>query len=395
MRYLRVVALVGLLALVIAPAALALRFTDDSYFTPQGIVGVPYMHKFNGAGGCGPDPVTGGGLPYQYRVLSGGLPPGLTLSKDGTISGTPTTPGGYGFYVELSDENPPSQPWCRPETAERDFTINVIAGLTIEQASVPTGTVGTAYALKLTASGGGTQQWALAGGTLPPGVALSGDGTLSGTPTTKGDFLFSVKVADGPRNNTRQYTLAVRDALRVAEITVPPAEVGKAFSLKPTASGGTESYTWSLPQGTVLPSGLTLDAATGTIAGIPLAAGTFALPLTVTDTEARTVPTNLSLAIAPKLAFKTVTLRPAKVGKAYQATVKTVGGAGDVSLKLIRVRPIGAVHFDRTTGVLSLTPKAAKRYTIVLRATDELKVIANQTLTLDVKPAPNKKKKKT
>jgi hypothetical protein len=54
MRLARLTLLVTLLALVVVPAAFALRFTDDSYFMPEGVVGQAYSKQFNGAGGCGP-----------------------------------------------------------------------------------------------------------------------------------------------------------------------------------------------------------------------------------------------------------------------------------------------------------------------------------------------------
>ena len=59
-------------ALVLTSAAWAIRFTDDDYFTPAGTVGVPYSFTFHGAGGCGP------ALPYQYRIIGGNLPLGLS-----------------------------------------------------------------------------------------------------------------------------------------------------------------------------------------------------------------------------------------------------------------------------------------------------------------------------
>lgn len=43
--------------------------------------------------------------------------------------------------------------------------------------------------------------WALAGGTLPPGLTLSPSGTLSGTTTATGDFTFTLKVTD-PHGST-------------------------------------------------------------------------------------------------------------------------------------------------------------------------------------------------
>ena len=71
MRFTRILLLVSLLALVVTPIALALRFTDDSYNWAVGETGKPYTKQLAGAGGCGP------ALPYQYRVLPGSaLPPG-------------------------------------------------------------------------------------------------------------------------------------------------------------------------------------------------------------------------------------------------------------------------------------------------------------------------------
>src|SRR5213594_3227355 len=122
MRFTRVTLLVSLLALIVVPVALAIRFTDDSYNMPTGVVGQAYSKQFNGAGGCGP------ALPYQYSLLGGNLPPGLSLSKSGLISGTPSQAGNWSFWVDLSDQNPPSADWCRPADAQREFTITVIPG---------------------------------------------------------------------------------------------------------------------------------------------------------------------------------------------------------------------------------------------------------------------------
>src|SRR5437764_172200 len=107
MRFIRTSLLVALLALVAVPAAFAIRFTDDSFNIPTGTVGQSYSKTFGGAGGCGP------ALPYQYSILSGNLPPGLSLSSTGTISGTPAAAGNFSFWVDLSDQNPPSAGWCR------------------------------------------------------------------------------------------------------------------------------------------------------------------------------------------------------------------------------------------------------------------------------------------
>jgi hypothetical protein len=45
-----------------------------------------------------------GGLPpYRWDLPGGALPPGLTLSEDGRISGAPTVPGTFGFTVRVRD----------------------------------------------------------------------------------------------------------------------------------------------------------------------------------------------------------------------------------------------------------------------------------------------------
>lgn|GEM_PF-2319167 len=50
---------------------------------------------------------TGGTTPISWTVDSGILPPGLSLSSSGTISGTPTTAGIYTFTVEAEDSSTP------------------------------------------------------------------------------------------------------------------------------------------------------------------------------------------------------------------------------------------------------------------------------------------------
>ncbi|QRR03392.1 alpha-L-fucosidase [Dyadobacter sandarakinus] len=56
---------------------------------------------------------------------------------------------------------------------------------------------------QLKATGGTDIKWALAGGQLPPGLKLSADGKITGTPTREGDFNFTVKATSGNDSVTK------------------------------------------------------------------------------------------------------------------------------------------------------------------------------------------------
>ncbi|HWQ23976.1 MAG TPA: putative Ig domain-containing protein, partial [Gaiellaceae bacterium] len=131
-----IVLVVALAALVIVPSAAAIRFTDESYKVPDGAVGSRYYHQFQGDGGCGP------ALPYQFRILNGSLPLGLTLASNGLVSGIPTQGGNWSFWVELSDQDPPTAEWCIPRKSEREFTINIGPRGSVPDASPPASSSG-------------------------------------------------------------------------------------------------------------------------------------------------------------------------------------------------------------------------------------------------------------
>ena len=63
--------------------------------------------------------------------------------------------------------------------------------------ALPGGVVGTAYSQTFVGSGGhGGLNFALAGGSLPPGLTLSPGGALSGVPTQAGTYAFSIRASD-------------------------------------------------------------------------------------------------------------------------------------------------------------------------------------------------------
>src|ERR1700730_4579710 len=82
-------------------------------------------------------------------------------------------------------------------------------GLAIS-AALPQASVGSTYSGSLTASGGtAPYTFAVVSGQLPLGVSLADNtGTISGTPTTSGNFNFGVSVSDS-KGASKEQTLVV------------------------------------------------------------------------------------------------------------------------------------------------------------------------------------------
>ena len=116
---------------------------------PAAAVGVAYTDTLT---------ATGGTTPYTWSVNAGSLPPGITLSSAGVLSGTPTTTGSYPFTVNVIDQN--------NGIATASITLVVAAGLSLTFAAPPSGQVGVAYTDTLTATGGTTPYtWSVSAGT--------------------------------------------------------------------------------------------------------------------------------------------------------------------------------------------------------------------------------------
>src|SRR5258708_21548093 len=91
-----------------------------------------------------------------------------------------------------------------------DFRTPVCAPVSLTPASLPAATVSAPYSTALAASPGGPFTYGVQAGTLPPGVALGGNGAITGTPSAPGHYAFAAGAADAAGcGASRAYVLEV------------------------------------------------------------------------------------------------------------------------------------------------------------------------------------------
>jgi hypothetical protein len=167
----------------------------------------------------------GGQTPYSWTIPGRGLPPGLSISAAGVISGTPTNPGSFSFTVQLSDSFNPVQ------TTTRTFSIVVVPTITITTTSLPDAIRGVAYSQQLQSTGLAPVTWTISSGTVPAGMTLTAAGLVQGMPTTVGSQTFSVLATDA-RGATAMVTLTL-----AVDPPLPALSIqGLPSSLTPTQS---------------------------------------------------------------------------------------------------------------------------------------------------------------
>ncbi len=268
------------------------------------------------------------GLTTTYAVAGGGLPTGLTLNADGTITGTPTAPGVYNFTVTATNGT-------RTATTTPTYTVTPAAALTVAYTTPLTFTSGAAITTQAPTvaneTPGLTTTYAVTGGTLPAGLTLNADGTITGTPTAPGVYPFTVTATNGARTATASVSCTVTPAaaLTASYPTPQTFTAGSAIAVQlPTVANPTPGLTTTYAvTGGMLPAGLTLNA-DGTITGTPTAPGVYSFTVTTTN-GARTATTAPTYTVTPAAALTASYPTPQtfRAGTAIATQSPTVGNA--------------------------------------------------------------------
>jgi hypothetical protein len=197
------------------PATVAPAITSPAP-PASGVQGVAYSHTMTASGSA----------PVTFSVTSGALPPPLTLSPAGVISGTPNAAGLFTGTITAANGTSPN--------ATQNFSITIAPAIVITSAAPPaTGNVGVAYSHTCTATGSGTISYAVSSGALPTGLVLSPSGVISGTPEATGTFTGVIRASNGIAPNvTQNFSITIAPA-----VVATPGTATLAATLGPVWGG--------------------------------------------------------------------------------------------------------------------------------------------------------------
>ncbi|MES2627404.1 MAG: Ig domain-containing protein, partial [Bacteroidota bacterium] len=339
-------------------------------FIPDMKVGVAYSDTIK---------VSGGTAPYTLALTIGVVPAGLNFNPaTGVISGTPTTALNYSFRITATDNSGGSGPYV----VSKWYSISVSApDIVITPASLAAMQQNVAYSDTIKASGGtAPYTYTVSAGALPSGLSVAANGVISGTPTTAGNFTFTVRATDSsvgtdsPYSGSRSYSVTVS----APNIVITPASLAAmqqnvAYSDTIKASGGTAPYTFGVTAGS-LPSGLSL-AANGVISGTPTLASNFSFQITAIDNSGGSGPYAVSKIYSVTVSAPNIVINPASLAAmqqnvAYSDTIKASGGTAPYTLAMTAGAVPAGLNFNPATGVISGTPSVASNFSFRITATD-------------------------
>ncbi|HMV86365.1 MAG TPA: putative Ig domain-containing protein [Blastocatellia bacterium] len=326
--------------------------TLDATPLPSGIIGTAY-NQTRTASPAGS---------YSYAVSSGALPVGLTLNAStGAITGTPITAGTFNFTITATAGS------C---SGQQSYSIT-IGCTTITLASPANGAAGTNYAGSVAASPSGSYSYSIVQGSLPSGLTLnSTTGAVTGVPSITGTYTFTIKAQTiNGCSGQQSYTLVIAcPTITLPALAVPTLNSPYNQAVAASPSGG--NYSFAVTAG-ALPTGLSLNPATGVISGTPIVAGAYNFTITATGfgncTGNRAYTGTIAGSSCPTITL--VDLPSGQPGQLYSNSV-TASPAGSYSYVVTTGSLPPGVTLFGSFGLIYGYPTTAGTFNFTITATD-------------------------
>ncbi|MBI5767103.1 MAG: putative Ig domain-containing protein [Verrucomicrobia bacterium] len=294
-----------------------------------------------------------------------GLPPGLTMSNTGVISGTPTQAGTFSAAVTATNAT-------GSNTSPVVITINLPPNLPAFTGSTTlAGVQGTAFNFTPAFANGPFTNFTATG--LPTGLAISATtGAITGTPTVSGTFTVNVTATNAGGSTTVAFTLTLNppaSAPTITGATTASGTVGSNFSFTLTSSGTPAATSYAA---TGLPGSLTLNPATGVISGIPTAPATITVQVSATNTVGTGPQRALVITIVPAAnapVINSAAVISGRVGDVLTGVAITATNSPTGFAVTGGTLPAG-LALNATTGAVTGTPTAVGQTRVAIAATN-------------------------
>lgn len=338
------------------------HLTEDS--APAGLVYTSPVTCVTGQAIADNVPDSVGGAVATYSV-SPALPAGLSLNATtGVISGTPTAITPQAVYTVTASN--------ATGTSSFGVTITVNEGppLSLAYATPVVYVVGTAIASNTPTSTGGAITSYSVSPALPGSLSLNTTtGVISGTPSASAAAAdYTVTGSNGAGSVQAVVNIKVDASLQapsgLSYSTPVTYTTGTAITANvPSVSGGAVT-TWSVSP--ALPSGLTLNATTGTISGVPTTV-TSAATYTVTAANATgstqaAVSITITLGAPTNLVYDNNPALGYVLGGTFPTMTPSSQGGAVASYSVSPALPAG-ISLNTSTGVISGSPTATSSQT--------------------------------
>jgi kumamolisin len=255
----------------------------------------------------------------------------------------------------------------------------------ITSSAPPGGTVGTAYSFTYTASGSPTPTFSVSAGNLPTNLTLSSTGVLSGTPTTGGVFTGTVTASNNINPAaTQNFSITITQAPAITDGPPPSSTtINTAYTNYFTYTAtGYPAPTFSVSSGS-LPTGMSLDSASGIISGTPNATGVFTGTVTAHNGIGSDATQNFTITVNQAPA---ITSNPppssGTIDSAYSFTYTATGYPAPTFSVTSGSLP-GGLSLS-SSGTISGTPDVAGVFTGTITATNGVGTVATQNFTITI-----------